>query len=208
MTIGRLRRLGEYVQSGQDAGDPAVRTARIRAEMKCLLTTPGLDIPADSLEPYLDYAAAKIASASTAASEGTTAQVRVLPGKNAPGACATPSAPPTSTRARPASPLAAGQSDAYAMLRAQPGRAGAEAALKEAGPIYRSTGPHRIHASDDVRFGLRHGGDDHISRELGEPSPLDQASAHPATGGGAATAVGVLVPGRRSPGVSRPPTHA
>lgn len=68
MAIGRLRKFGEHVQSGQDADDPAVRTARIRAKMECLLTTPGLDIPAGSLEPYLDYVAAKIASESTAAS--------------------------------------------------------------------------------------------------------------------------------------------
>lgn len=73
MAIGRLRKFGEYVQSGQDADDPALRTARIRAEMECLLTTPGLDIPAGSLEPYLDYVAAKIASESTAASAGTGA---------------------------------------------------------------------------------------------------------------------------------------
>ncbi len=59
MAIGRLRKFGEYVQSGRDADDPAVRTARIRAETECLLTTPGLDIPAGSLEPYLDYVAAK-----------------------------------------------------------------------------------------------------------------------------------------------------
>lgn len=71
--ITRLRELGEYVQSGQDADDPPVRAARIRAEMECLLTTPGLDIPAGSLDPYLDYVAAKIASESTAASADTAA---------------------------------------------------------------------------------------------------------------------------------------
>jgi hypothetical protein len=67
MIIGRIRRFGEYVRSGEDAGDPAVRTAQIRAEMECLLTIPGLDIPADALEPYLDFVAAKSASESTAA---------------------------------------------------------------------------------------------------------------------------------------------
>ena len=35
--IGQLRAFGEYVQSGQDADDPATRTARIRAEMQGLL---------------------------------------------------------------------------------------------------------------------------------------------------------------------------
>jgi len=68
--------------------------------------------------------------------------------------------------------LAAGQSDAYAMLRAQPGWAGAEAVLKETGLIYSSTGPHRVHVSDDVRFSLRYSDDGHIARELGElPAP-------------------------------------
>jgi len=65
--------------------------------------------------------------------------------------------------------VAAGQSDAYTGLRAQPGWADAEAALKETGLIYSSTGPHRVHVSDDVRFSLRYSDDDHIARELGEP---------------------------------------
>jgi hypothetical protein len=67
MVIGRLRAFGEYVQSGEGAGDPVVRTARIRAEMESLLTTPGLDIPVGALDPYLDYVAEKIASAGTTA---------------------------------------------------------------------------------------------------------------------------------------------
>ncbi len=67
MAIGRLRTFGEYVQSGKDADDPEVRTARIRAEMECLLAIPGLDIPVGSLDPYLDYVAAKLASEGTAA---------------------------------------------------------------------------------------------------------------------------------------------
>jgi hypothetical protein len=46
-----------YVQSGQDAGDPATRAARIRAELEYLLALPGLDIPGDSLDPYLDFLA-------------------------------------------------------------------------------------------------------------------------------------------------------
>jgi hypothetical protein len=66
MAIGRLRKLGEYVQSGQDADDPAVRTARIRAEMEGLLTIPGLEITAGALDPYLDFLAEKIASEATA----------------------------------------------------------------------------------------------------------------------------------------------
>jgi hypothetical protein len=65
--IGRVRTFGEYIRSGEDADDPAVRTARIRAEMAYLLTIPGLDIPVDALEPYLDFIAAKIVSEGTAA---------------------------------------------------------------------------------------------------------------------------------------------
>jgi hypothetical protein len=61
------------------------------------------------------------------------------------------------------------QSDTYAGLRARPGWATAETALKEAGLIYSSSGPDEVHVSDDVRFSLRYSDDDHIARELGEP---------------------------------------
>ena|SRR6266849_2842216 len=81
--------------------------------------------------------------------------------------------------------LAAGQSDAYAGLRAQPGWADAETALKETGLIYSSTGPHRVHVSDDVRFSLRCSDDDHIAREPGEPPPPAQAATPPARAAGA-----------------------
>ncbi len=68
--------------------------------------------------------------------------------------------------------LAAGQKwqgGNYPALRAQPGWAAAEAALKEAGLIYSRSGPAEVHVSDDVRFSLRYTDDDHIARELGEP---------------------------------------
>ena len=68
--------------------------------------------------------------------------------------------------------LAAGQKwqrGNYPALRAQPGWAAAEAALKEAGLIYSRSGPDEVHVSDDVRFSLRYTDDDHIARELGEP---------------------------------------
>ena len=58
--IARLRALGQYIQSGQDADDPGTRTARIRAELEYLLNLPGLDIPPGSLDPYLDFLAEKI----------------------------------------------------------------------------------------------------------------------------------------------------
>jgi hypothetical protein len=73
-TIGRLRRFGEYIQSGQDADDPPVRTARIRAEMEAMLTVPELDLPVAALEPFLDYIAAKIATESAAAPSDSAAQ--------------------------------------------------------------------------------------------------------------------------------------
>ena len=73
--------------------------------------------------------------------------------------------------------LAAGQPGTYAALRARPGWADAEAALKEVGLIYSINGPHKVHVSDDVRFSLRYGDDDHIARELG---PLGQTATHPA----------------------------
>jgi hypothetical protein len=71
-------------------------------------------------------------------------------------------------------------SDAYPGLRARPGWAAAEAALKEAGLIYSSSGPDEAHVSDDVLFSLRYRDDDHIARELGEPGPLHQAAPYPA----------------------------
>jgi len=53
-----------------------------------------------------------------------------------------------------------------------PGWAAAEAALKQAGLIYSTTGPDEVHISEDVLFSLRYSGDGHIARELGEPPPL------------------------------------
>jgi hypothetical protein len=75
------------------------------------------------------------------------------------------------------------QSDTYAGLRARPGWAAAEAALKEAGLIYSSSGPDEVHVSDDVRFSLRYRDDDHIARELGEPPLPAQAVIPPARPG-------------------------
>ncbi len=72
------------------------------------------------------------------------------------------------------------QGDAYADLRARADWATAEAALKETGLIYSSSGPGEVHVSDDVKFSLRYSDDDHIARELGEPLPLAQAATDPA----------------------------
>jgi hypothetical protein len=68
----------------------------------------------------------------------------------------------------------------YPGLRAQPGWAAAEAALKETGLIYSDSGPGEIHVSDDVRFSLRYSDDDHIAHELGEPPLPAQAVIPPA----------------------------
>jgi hypothetical protein len=65
--IGQLRALGRYVQSGQDAADPAARAARIRADLESLLAIAELDVPAAALDPFLDYLATKAASEGTAA---------------------------------------------------------------------------------------------------------------------------------------------
>jgi hypothetical protein len=64
--IGRVRALGQYVQSGQDNEDPEVRTGRIRAELEAFLTIPGLDVSPGTLDPYLDFLAAKIVAEGTA----------------------------------------------------------------------------------------------------------------------------------------------
>lgn len=63
-------------------------------------------------------------------------------------------------------------------LRAQPGWADAETALKETGLIYSSNGPHQVHVSDDVKFSLRYSDDSDIARELGEP-PAASGGASP-----------------------------
>jgi hypothetical protein len=60
--LDQLRGFGDYIQSGGDAQNPDVRTAKIREGMKFLLLLAALDFPAGALDPYLDYVAAKIAS--------------------------------------------------------------------------------------------------------------------------------------------------
>ena len=113
------------------------------------------------------------------------------------------------------------QGGTYADLRARPGWAAAEAALRETGLIYSISGPDEVHVSDDVRFSLRYSDDDHIARELGEPPPAQAvippapaggpgrrpASEHPGPGPACAPRPG-RVPGRRAAAAgSRGPTH-
>lgn len=60
--LRQLRSLGDYVQSGTDAEDPAARTAHIRADMQALLLAADPGIPLEALDPFLDYVAAKLAA--------------------------------------------------------------------------------------------------------------------------------------------------
>ena len=66
-TIGQVRRYGDYVWSDEDAGDPDSRYVRIRTDMESLLFAAEPDIPPGSLDPFLDYVAAKIVSESAPA---------------------------------------------------------------------------------------------------------------------------------------------
>ncbi len=91
--------------------------------------------------------------------------------------------------------LAAGQKwqgGNYPGLRAQPGWAAAEAALKETGLIYSRSGPDEVHVSDDVRFSLRYSDDAHMAGPDRRP-----ASEHPGPGRHALPRPG-RVPGRRA----------
>lgn len=67
--IRQVRSYGDYIWSGEDAENPDVRMEKIRAGMKSLLLLLELDVPAESLDPYLDHLAAEIA-AETAPSLG------------------------------------------------------------------------------------------------------------------------------------------
>src|SRR5712692_511264 len=62
MTIRRIRSVGNYVSSDEDAGSPEVRFKRIRDEIEAFLLSFAPDIPPGTLDPFLDYIAKKIAS--------------------------------------------------------------------------------------------------------------------------------------------------
>ena len=68
----------------------------------------------------------------------------------------------------------------YPGLRARPGWAAAEAALKETDLIYSDSSPHEVHVSNDVMFSLRYWDDGYIARELGEPQFPAEADIPPA----------------------------
>jgi hypothetical protein len=60
--IRQMRSYGEYIWSWEDAEDPEIRMAKIRAGMKSLLLLLELGIPPESMDPFLDYIAAEIAA--------------------------------------------------------------------------------------------------------------------------------------------------
>jgi hypothetical protein len=61
-TMLTVRGIFRYARSGQDAAEPAVRVARIRAGMERLLLAGVPDFPQGSLDPFLDYVSEKIAA--------------------------------------------------------------------------------------------------------------------------------------------------
>jgi hypothetical protein len=60
-TMVTVRGIFRYARSGQDAAEPAVRVARIRAEMETLQFTAMPEAPEGALDPFLDYISEKIA---------------------------------------------------------------------------------------------------------------------------------------------------
>lgn len=67
-TVRTVRGIFKYARSGEDAADPAVRVARIRAGMEALLLAGLPDLPEGALDPYLDYVSQKIAAETAPAS--------------------------------------------------------------------------------------------------------------------------------------------
>jgi hypothetical protein len=63
-TVRQLKETGDYIQSGRDAGDPATRTATIRAAMEALLSAALADESTDGLDPFLDFIVEKIVTES------------------------------------------------------------------------------------------------------------------------------------------------
>lgn len=74
--LRRLKETANYIDSGRDTGNPAVRTATIRAAMETMLLAGQPSVPQGSLDPFLDYIADTIvkehaaAQATPAASAG------------------------------------------------------------------------------------------------------------------------------------------
>lgn len=69
----QLKEIGDYIDSGRDADDPATRAATVRAGMEAMLSAGVPSVPADSLDPFLDFVADKIVTESTAGQAVPTA---------------------------------------------------------------------------------------------------------------------------------------
>ena len=59
----RFRELHAYARSGQDADNPEARAALIRAAYEDLFAEILQEVPDGSLDPFLNYVAAKVAAA-------------------------------------------------------------------------------------------------------------------------------------------------
>ena len=73
-TVRTLRDLFIYARSEQDAADPAVRVARVRAEMEALLLAGVTDLPRGALDPFLDYVSEQIAAGTAPEPDETPSQ--------------------------------------------------------------------------------------------------------------------------------------
>lgn len=62
ITVRTLRDLFRYARSEQDAADPDVRVARVRAEIEALLLAVVTDLPRGALDPFMDYVSEQIAT--------------------------------------------------------------------------------------------------------------------------------------------------
>lgn len=58
--IARIREFHRYVQTGEDADQPATRAARIHAELQGFLTLLDPDVLPGCLDPFVDYLTEKI----------------------------------------------------------------------------------------------------------------------------------------------------
>ena len=73
-TVRALRDLFRYARSEQDTADPAVRVARVRAEMEALLLAVVTDLPRGALDPFLDYLSEQIAAGTAPEPDETPSQ--------------------------------------------------------------------------------------------------------------------------------------
>lgn len=82
-TLGQLKETRDYIWSGRDADDPAMRAATVRAGMEALLSAGLPSIPPGALDPFLDFIADKIVTESAEAQ--AAAPPAQGPRRHAPG---------------------------------------------------------------------------------------------------------------------------